>query len=541
MQHRFIPFTEFPKATRLFTDYLYHYDSVSSFYSFNPANESSYKNAASEIHYPDELRKSVVSILREQNLAMSAGEKTLQYLQRLEQPGCYAVLTGQQVGLFTGPVFALYKAMTAIKKADELTQMGLPSVPIFWMATEDHDLEEVNHCFIQDRSGNPVRLQCSGGEAKSGPPVAAIEFTNAIQDITASLKFHFPEAGFSDKLIQSISSSYIPGENMGRAFGRLMAQILSDYGIVLVNPLDARLHRMCANVFKTAIEAAHAITEDLIERNQLLSEKGYHHQVRVTPSTSLLFLQKDGQRRALQLSDSGFTLSDGEVLNRNKIFNQLNESPETITPNVFLRPVMQDALLPTIAYVGGPSELAYLAQAGPVYRRILGRMPVLLPRASFTIADRSTIRILEKYGLTISDVFAGQQALQEKMAAKYFPPDLTAIFDKTKTGLDAHLKDLQQALEKLDPTLADAAENSSRKMHYQISSLERKAMQAVQNRSEQIEKDAERLANSLFPNKTPQERFYGGISLLARYGPQFLDAMYQSIPPYADHHQLLAF
>ncbi|OFV97678.1 MAG: bacillithiol biosynthesis cysteine-adding enzyme BshC [Acidobacteria bacterium RIFCSPLOWO2_12_FULL_54_10] len=540
MQHRHIPFTEFPQVTRLFTDYLYHYDSVSLFYPFNPASESSYKSAANEIHYPDELRKSVVSILREQNLAMSAGEKTLQNLQRLEQPGCYTVLTGQQVGLFTGPVFALYKAMTAIKKADELTQMGLPSVPIFWMATEDHDLEEVNHCFIQDRSGNPVRLQCSGAEANAGQPVGSIQFTDAIKEITASLKFHLPESEFSEELIQSVSSSYVPGENMGRAFGRLLARIFSNYGVVLVDPLDARLHRLSTNVFKKAIEEAPAIVEELIERNRLLSEMGYHHQVRVTPNTSLLFLQINGQRRALRLSDSGFTLPDGEVLNQDQILKQLNESPETITPNVLLRPVMQDALLPTIAYVGGPSELAYLAQAGPVYRRILGRMPVLLPRASFTIVDRSSNRILEKYSLTITDVFEGINVLQEKMAAKFFPADLTAIFDKTKTGLDTQLKYLRQALEKLDPTLADAAENSGRKMHYQISSLERKAVQAVQNRSEQIERDAERLANSLFPNKAPQERFYGGISLLARHGPQFLDTIYQNIAPCSDHHKLLA-
>ncbi|MDP2735260.1 MAG: bacillithiol biosynthesis BshC, partial [bacterium] len=151
MESRSIPYTQTPQASRLFTDYLYNYSQVSEFYPLNPFEKESFHNAARSVQYSDEARRAVAAILWEQNQRLSASEKTFENLRKLEQPGCFAVVTGQQVGLFTGPAFAIYKALTAIQLAQSLSQQGLPSVPVFWLATEDHDLEEVNHCLIQDR------------------------------------------------------------------------------------------------------------------------------------------------------------------------------------------------------------------------------------------------------------------------------------------------------------------------------------------------------------------------------------------------------
>jgi uncharacterized protein YllA (UPF0747 family) len=202
---------------------------------------------------------------------------------------------------------------------------------------------------------------------------------------------------------------------------------------------------------------------------------------------------------------------------------------------------MQDSLLPTVAYVGGPSELAYLAQAVPVYERILGRMPVVVPRASFTLVEPPVQRLLQKYGLTLQDVCSGKQVLRERMAARFLPPDLTAVFQKATAGLTSSLEELQSSLAKLDPTLADAAENSGRKMHYQLSTLERKAAQSVQSRTDQIERDAQRLENALYPQKNLQERFYSGISFLARYGTPLLDDIYGQVTSDCSNHQVAAF
>jgi len=318
-----------------------------------------------------------------------------------------------------------------------------------------------------------------------------------------------------------------------------MARVFAEFGVVMVDPMDRRLHKLSSRVFQAAIESAPAIARDLMERNRRLTEGGYHAQVHVTESFSLLFFHVNGQRRALRLRDGRFVSSQGDAYSPEELLAHLERQPETISANVLLRPVMQDTLLPTVAYVGGPSELAYMAQAGSVYQRILGRMPVIFPRASFTVLDGPANRLLGKYGLTLPDVLAGNQALREKMASRFLPADLTEVFRKASSNLDADLQAVRASLAKLDPTLADAADNSGRKMQYQLSTLERKATASIQNRSEQIERDALRLENSLYPRKTPQERLYSGISYLARYGPGFLNELYEQIPLHSAQHQLI--
>jgi bacillithiol biosynthesis cysteine-adding enzyme BshC len=539
MDCRCIRHTEIPHASRLFADYLYDFARVREFYAFNPFEEESFRKAAQSFRYGEDLRRQVVSVLREQNERFSAAGKTFDNLKRLESPDCFAVVTGQQVGLFTGPAFAVYKALTAIKLAQNLSRQGLPAVPIFWLATEDHDLNEVNHCFVQDREGSPQRLEYSEAPPLADAPVGSIRFTGSIRAVLDSMRSLLPDAADSSELLRSLSECYRPEEGFGMAFGRFMARLFADFGVVQVDPMDARLHGLSRAVFQAAVESAPALQKDLLERNRRLAEAGYHLQVRVTESSSLLFLYSNGQRTPLRLTDGQFVSSQGRRFSPGELMKVLEQQPEMFSPNVLLRPVMQDALLPTIAYVGGPSELAYLAQAGVIYQRVLGRTPVLFPRASLTILDAASNRLLGKYGLTLPDVYAGKQGLREKMAARFLPPDLTEVFRKTAAGLEESLGAVQKALALLDPTLVDAAANSGRKMQYQLSSLERKAAAAIQSRSEQIERDAARLENNLYPQKTVQERLYSGVSFLGRYGPRLLHEIYDQISLHCRDHQVI--
>ncbi|MBI3895960.1 MAG: bacillithiol biosynthesis cysteine-adding enzyme BshC [Acidobacteria bacterium] len=539
MECHSIPYTQIPQVSPLFRDYLYNYSQVSEFYPLNPFEKESFHAAARSLQYSNEMRRAVTTVLWEQNQRLSASEKTCESLRKLEQPGCFAVVTGQQVGLFTGPAFAIYKALTAVQLAQSLSQQGLPSVPVFWLATEDHDLEEVNHSFIQDREGNPQRLEYAGASPSEEAPVGSLHFTEAIRKPLEALSEFLPDTPDKEELVRTITECYRPGESFGTAFYRLMARLFAEFGVILVDPMDPRLHRLSSQVFRVVIESTPGILEELLERNQLLLGKGYHTQVRVHQNSTLLFYLANGHRAALRFADGRFTLAEGPSFTPAELLRQLDQEPEIFSPNVLLRPIMQDALLPTVAYVGGPSELAYLAQAGTLYQRILGRMPVLLPRASFTILDRPANRLLDKYKLTLIDVYAGKQALREKMAARFLPPSLTEVFQKAKRDLENNLSSLQNELAQLDPTLADATINSGEKMHYQLFNLERKATLAVQNRTEQIERDAERLENSLYPQKISQERFYSGISYLARYGPQFLKGISQQISLQTHDHQLI--
>ena len=538
METHCIPYTELPHVSRLFTDYLYDYPRVCEFYPLNPFEEESFDEAARSLRYGDALRKAVTDVLEEQNRGFSAGEATKENLRKLAQPGCVAVVTGQQTGLFTGPAFAIFKALTAIKLARTLTERGLEAVPVFWLATEDHDLAEVNHCYVQDRDGNPQRLEYAGEPPVRDAPVGTVRFTEAIQATLDSVAEFLPDSSDRAEVMSALASCYRPGESMGTAFGQFLARLFANHGVVLVDPLDERLHALSAHVFQAAVESAAPLGEAIAAQNRRLVESGYHAQVRVTENSTLLFHYAEGRRQALRLRDGRFALPDGKSFTAKELLDQLREQPQVLSPNVLLRPVMQDALLPTVAYVGGPSELAYFAQAAPLYQRILGRMPVLVPRASFTLLEPAIHRLLQKYGLTLQDVCSGKQLLREKMAARFLPPDLTAVFQQAAAGLTESLEAVQTSLAKLDPTLADAAANSGRKMHYQLSTLERKAAQSAQSRTEQVERDALRLENALYPHKVLQERFYSGINYLARYGPSLLDQIYSQISADCSNHQV---
>ncbi len=529
MDSRAIPYTEIPHTSRLFQDYLYDFPRVSEFYPFAPLAAESFRKSAESLRYPDELRQAVVGVLREQNQSFGSGAESLRNLDRLSKPGCVAVVTGQQVGLFGGPAFILYKALTAIKLARSLSQQGVDAVPIFWLETEDHDFAEVNHCFIQDREGKPVRLDYSETPQVPNGPVGAVVLTEAIRPLVSSMRSDLPDSPTAEEIIREVEECYRPDAPFGSAFGRLLAKLLRAFGVVLVQSIDPRLHRLGAPVFRTAIEAAPAIVSDLMERNKQLLAKGYHAQAHVAENTSLLFLYESGQRTALRLEGGGFRSASGKSYPQSELLELLEKNPHLFSANVLLRPVMQDALLPTVAYVGGPSEIAYLAQAAPVYQRVLGRMPVVVPRASFSILEPPIQRLLEKYALSLADVCAGKQSLRQKMALRCLPPDLTSIFERATSNLQQDLEAIQGSLARFDPTLVDAAKNSGQKMQYQLSNLERKAAAAVQNRTDLIERDAARLENSLCPDRVLQERHYCGVSLLARYGPSLLDQLSEQI------------
>lgn len=541
MDDHSIPYTRIPHTSRLFADYLYDYGRVSEFYSYNPFEAESFRKAAQSVEYPADLRRQVAAVLKEQNQRFSSSEQTFDSIKNLERPDCYAVVTGQQMGLFSGPVFAFFKALTAIKLARSLSSRGLEAVPIFWLATEDHDLDEVNHCFVQDREGNPRRLDHLDQPPVPGAQVGEVSFTAAVVRLQDELREILPDSAGASGLFELLAECYKPGESYGTAFGCFMARLFRDFGVVLMDPMDRRLHELSARVFRAAVESAPELQRGLAERTRRLTESGYHAQVRVTESSSLLFMQANGRRSALRLQGEKFVSAEGLTCSAQDLLAQLEQQPENLSPNVLLRPVMQDALLPTVAYVAGPSELAYLAQAGSIYQSVLGRMPVIFPRASFTILERPATRLLGKYGLTLLDVYAGKQLLREKMAARFLPEGLTDMFQKASKGLGERMEMLQKALAQVDPTLVDAAAQSARKMQYQLSGLERKATSAVQNRTEQVERDALRLENSLYPQKTPQERLFSGISFLARYGPQFLDQVYEAISLDSGDHQLVSF
>ena len=501
-----IPFQRLPHQPKLFLRYLNDFSSVSQFYPHPPSLDA-VQQLAKSLNYPADRRKEVAAILRETNGSLGSGEATTKNLDRLAN-GAVAVLSGQQVGLFGGPAYAFYKALSAIQIADELTQSGVDAVPIFWMATEDHDLDEVRHV-SWFHSGKRTRFELPAEETP-GQPVGRVKLGPAVEEI-AKTAAELLGGASSSTIAKHLQESYASGETYGSAFGKLFARVFADYGLILVDPLDARLHRIAAPIFRKVLTDRAALNSKLLQRDKDLEAAGFEPQVKVTPETTLLFHIRDGLRQpiAYQAGHSGqpaaFKIGDS-TLSEADVLKLADTAPETLSPNALLRPVVQDYLFPTVAFSAGSAEISYLAQSEVLYRDILGRMPVLLPRADFTILDAKADKLLQKYRLCIENLWGGPQQLRKQMESVSLPDQLGENFDKKKALIDSTLTELGAEIQKLDATLAGAVETTREKMSFQLNKLREKTGRALDERAGLIAEHSDFLENLLYTERVLQSR-----------------------------------
>jgi bacillithiol synthase len=524
MQSSCVRQTELPHTSRLFADAVYHPDRTAAFYRYPYRTLDEYRSAAQAIDLPAERRAALIEALRENNPASPA-------LERLAQPGTVAVVTGQQVGLFSGPSYTVYKALHAAKLARWLTENGVPAVPVFWLATEDHDFAEVSHTWLFDAAHTPVKLEVH--RYANAQPVGTVTLPSVpLRELRAALH-GFPSG---EEVADLVEETYRAGSTMGKAFGELLRGILGGFDILQVDPMLPAFRRLAAPAIRAAVEAAPALTEALLERNAQLQEAGYHAQVHVEPHTSLVFLLENGRRLALRRHEQDYILNG-----RRFSTAELADKAADLSPNALLRPVVQDSMLPTVAYIGGPAENAYLAQSEVIYRTILGRMPVAVPRAGFTILDQRTRKLLDRYQLSIPDFYHGEDELRQKIAAKLIPPALQSALHDAAGGVDQAIQRLHGELAAFDPTLARALDKSGRKIRYQFQKIERKTGREALHREARAARDAAYIWNLIYPERHLQERLYSFLPFLAKHGFEILDQLYDGIQLECMDHRVLVF
>ncbi len=543
MKSHCLPFSQIPHTTRLFADFLAYQPAVQAFYPRPPYFQEWLKDEAAKISYDSSRRERVAAILERQNKAWGASAKTLANLERLRK-GAAAVVTGQQVGLFGGPMFCIYKALTAVKLAEQATAAGVDAVPVFWLATYDHDLAEVNHVSIPGPDG-VLQVLTTTSHDVPGAPVSAVRLGEEILPLVDQAAQLLGESEAS----QVLRESYRPGESMGTAFARFYARVFAEWGVILLDASDAEIDRVAEPMYRAAVERADELAAAVLKRGAAVEAAGYHQQVKVTSSSVLLFTLQNGARtpihhhRGGEGSGAEFIIGSDEAavekLSRAELLARIAASPEQFSPNVLLRPVVEDYLLPTLAYTGGAAETAYFAQAGAVYEALLGRVTPIVPRFSATIVEAKMQRLIERHGITVADVFAGAEALRRQLAERGLPADLQAAFEAVRKSMDAHLSEIKEKLVTLDRTLVDAAETARSKVEYQLERLQSQAARAEAQKSELVSRHAENLSQALYPDKGLQERSVGGVYFLARYGREFLQQVYDALQTDCHDHQVL--
>jgi len=530
-------FSQIPHSTRLFLDYLSYAPSARGFYPRATHFSDWIKDEAQLVRYDEGRRRKVSEILERQNRAWGASAKTLARIERLRR-GAVVAVTGQQVGLFGGPLFSIFKALTAVKLAEKATAAGVECVPVFWLATEDHDLAEVNHVSLLAETGVPERLVAES-RGLDDAPVGMVRLGPEIETVVERAAWLLGES----EVTAWLREAYAPGETLGSAFARLFARLFGEWGVILLDPADKEFHELAKPLFRAAIERSVELDQALLARGKALEAAGYHQQVKVTAATTLLFQIKEGARtvvrRRSNAANGGEFMVGDERVAAGELLDRIDSEAEKFSANVLLRPVVQDYLLPTLVYTGGAAEVAYFAQAGVVYEKLLGRVTPVLPRFSATLVDSKAKRILDRYGLGLPDLFHGPEKLRDVMAKRALPPDLQARFGEAKAAVEKSLESVRESLTQLDPTLTEAAARAAAKMSYQVTRLEGRAARAELRRNEIVTRHADALSNALFPHKALQEREIAGVSFVARYGTGLLRDLYETIRTDCHDHQVI--
>ena len=442
----------------------------------------------------------------------------------LLRSGARAIVTGQQVGLFGGPLLTLLKAATAIARATEATRLtGTPHVPVFWLATEDHDLPEVDQAtFLTKTSTETLR---AGLHRPTAEPAGQVTLGPEIQPLLDQLPELLAFAPEADLLCEL----YAPGQTLGRAFARLLCRLFAAHGLIVLDASTPAFHRLGAPTLRYAIEHAEVLEAALLERTRDLEAADLHAQVKVAPEMSLLFLISDTDttpdRQALRRTPDGHWRAGRRIYTTEDLLTILDQTPERLSPNALLRPVFQDTLLPTAAYIGGPAEIAYFAQSAVLYTAILGRITPVLPRLSATLLEPAITSVLDRHELQLPDALTTPDDLALRLAARAMPIEGKRKLASAGNQLDRELTALTEYMTSLDPSLGRSAGISANKMRYQMNRLRRTAARFELEREASLRRHADAITNAVFPNGHPQERVIAGIQFVARNGLTLVDRL----------------
>jgi bacillithiol biosynthesis cysteine-adding enzyme BshC len=442
--------------------------------------------------------------------------------------GAGVVVTGQQVGLFGGPLFTPFKAATAIARARQATACGSAHVAVFWLATEDHDFDEINHVVFPAR--RELR-RLTYATAPSVPrPVGNIAFDDSITPLVDAAYELLGASDATDALV----AAYRPGNTFAQAFREFYAQAFAAQGLLLLDAAGREVHALGAPVLRAGIERADELHAALLARNAELQAAGYAVQVAVAANSSLVFLvdQHTGARNALKRTPpsaaepNGLWTAGRQTISTNELLGILDAEPERISPSALLRPVFQDYLLSTSLTIGGPAEIAYFAQSAVLFERILGRLTPVQPRFSATLIEPAIAELLRKHELPLERVFQENAAsLAQLLAARSMPVEGKRRLSAAGQALDAELDPLLAYLAQLDAGVGRSAQTAASKMRYQMNRLRRLGANFQLQREESLGRQAQTLSQSLYPGGGLQERLHGAAYYFARYGFELAETL----------------
>lgn len=535
----------FPWIRRFAADYAFAFDAVAAYFSGNPAQPGGWTDAITRRHAhrssPDQspTPTEVARVVADQQERRGAPQASRAAAQLLADPRTVAVVTGQQAGLFGGPLFTLLKALTAMKLATQVArEHKVPVVPVFWIDAEDHDWQEVSGCTVLDADMTPQTVRLGDLAGAGHLPIARLTLDQQILAAIEALQAALPDTEFKPSLVDEVRQAYAPGVSMTHAFGRWIESLLGAHGLVVYDASDPASKPLVRHVFAHELTHPGETARLAAKAGQALLAAGYHAQVTPYEDAISLFYLNDG-REPIRLTGGKATVGDRQTTLR-ALLEEVERTPEHFSPNVLLRPLVQDTLFPTICYVAGPNELAYLGQLRDVYTHFNVPMPLMYQRATATIVDSGTLRFLTKYEVPLQALAPQDESALNQLLQNQLPPTVELALNNVGTMVAERMAEVSTAVPQIDPTLQGTVESTLGKMQHDLRTLRNKVIQAAKRRDDTLRRQFQRAQVVIFPNGHPQEREIGCVWFANRYGPALVDRLLEDLPLQMGHHWVLA-
>ncbi|MFA5909375.1 MAG: bacillithiol biosynthesis cysteine-adding enzyme BshC [Vicinamibacterales bacterium] len=528
----------FPWIRRLASDYAFAYANVAPFFAGDPATPAAWADTITRSQGLKRQPAEIARVIAAQQLLRGAPAESRASAARLADPATRVVITGQQAGVFGGPLFTLLKALTAMKLAAKVErEHKVPVVPVFWIDAEDHDWPEVSGCTVLDAELAPTTIRLADLAGAGHLPIAKLsltaDITTAIDELAAAL----PDSEFRAGIIDSLRTAYAPGLGMATAFGKWLEDVLGPHGLVVYDSADPAAKPLARDVFVTEVSQPGNTARLAARAGEALVAKGYHAQATLADGTVSVF-HLNAERLAVRVDGNQAFIGE-QAMSLPQLVDEAREHPEHFSPNVLLRPIVQDTVFPTICYVAGPNELAYLGQLQEVYAHFGVPMPLMYQRATATLADSATLRFLTRYELPLTALRAQDESALNHLLESQLPPTVEQSLTAVSAVIDERMAAVSAAVPQIDPTLEGAVKSTLGKLQHEVHALHNKVIQAAKRRDDTLRRQFQRAQALTFPQGHPQEREVGFVWFLNRYGPALVDRLIDELPLEMGHHWVL--
>jgi bacillithiol synthase len=506
------------------------FDKVAPAFAGNPAEPGSWRDAIARVTAHGRDRAAIAAALAAQHAARQAPDAARANAARLADPRAVVVATGQQAGTFGGPIFTLLKALTAIKLARAVEAAhGVPAIPVFWVDAEDHDWNEVASCTVLDADLAPKPVGLGEPPRTGSCPISSLPLpSGATASVLAALRDALPPTEFTDTLIASLARHYGDGVTLARAFAGVMDDLLGPLGLVVYDASDPATKPLAGPLFVRELSTPGETSRLAAAAGAALEARGYKAQVTPAADSTALFALGE-TREPIKRTAAGFAIGDRQVSGADLVA-EATAHPERFSPNVLLRPLVQDTLFPTIAYVGGPSEVAYFAQLKDVYAHFGLPMPLIVPRATATFVDGAGLRFLQRSGVELGALQARDDGALNRLLEQTLPREVEDALQAVRADVEARMATVIAAVPAVDATLEGTARSTLGKMTHELGTLHQKVVQAAKRRDDTLRRQFERTRSLAFPGGEPQERAIGLVWLLNRVGPALPEILDRELP-----------